>query len=1001
MTHNHHENLSMMDAVTTKYGRTSFVTVSKTLAIMLVVIFFICLIATGLLVYSFTSTCAGNGTELITNESIKIEDSESARVPLKCEHNHHDSLPVSSTLPPSTTTQPSTTSTASPVLKSEIIDIRLPRSILPESYVVHLVPFIQVNNFTFSGEVTILINVLESCNNITLHSVELNLRNIAVSNIKNQSVTIKNIETVEQKDFLVIILMDPLEKNQQYYINIEYNGVLNNMLEGFYRSSYVENNTTRWLAATQFQATDARKAFPCFDEPSMKARFQINLGRLKNMTSISNMRKLNTTEPVKGLPDYVWDSYEETVKMSTYLVAFVISDFRFIKSGEFSIWARPSALSQAEYSLEIGPKVLKYYEQFFGIKYPLPKIDMVAIPDFSAGAMENWGLITYREPALLYQKGVSSKASQQRIAHVVSHELAHQWFGNLVTPVWWEDIWLNEGFATYVEYLGSYAVNPKWKDLDLFLISDLHQAFTLDALKTSHPISVKVNNPDEVGDIFDRIAYSKGASVIRMMQHFLGEKLFQKGLNIYLKSRAYDNAAQDDLWETFTQQTVGTKVLPNNTTIKEIMDSWTLQTGYPVVTITRNSNGDLSIRQERFLLEAARQSLDKTLWWIPITILDDDDRTQAIWLENKRNITAEKVLKSDCKWFLGNVHQYGYYRVNYDIQNWQALVKRLQGNGHKLIPARNRAQIVDDALKLASAGYLSYDIALNTTLYLKYEKEYVPWKAALTNFEFLYNMFVRSAHFDKFKTYMLSIMTDFYKELTFKEIPNEDPTMVLNRMEIINLMCRLGHKECVLEAVLQFQNWRNSPNPDKENLINPDLRETVYCTAIADGGQEEWNFAWNRYLNTNVGADEEIILSALACSKEIWILSRYLEWSLTENLGIRKHDAVRVFAAVAENPIGQDLVYRFMKTNWKRIISYLGSSSMFFSSIIRTSTEKFTTEEEVNDFKSFFERKRDEFGVAVRTAQQSIEQVESNTRWRQKHFDTITKWLETAIKMNL
>ncbi|XP_060526667.1 aminopeptidase N [Cylas formicarius] len=984
----HHENLSMMDTVTTKYGRTSFVTVSRTLAIILVVIFFICLIATGLLVYSFTSTCPKNETRL--GDAEQVSRTTSCSVQVKQEEAVSTTMRAVVTLPP-----PSTTFKTDGALDiDKDLDIRLPRSIKPRSYRLHLTPFLEQGNFTFHGKVTILVEVTKTCSNITLHAQDLIIDTVSVMDAGNNTVSIKDVRTVSAKQFLVIDLDEELVETNQYYVFVVFKGVLNDMLQGFYRSSYVENSVTRWIAATQFQATDARKAFPCFDEPALKAKFQISIARPKNMSSISNMRRMETSDHVDNLPGYAWDHYEESLPMSTYLVAFVVSDFQHISNGNCSIWARPSALSQAQYSVKIGPSILKYYEQFFGIEYPLPKLDMVAIPDFSAGAMENWGLITYREPVLLYENGVSSKSSLQRIAHVVAHELAHQWFGNLVTPAWWEDLWLNEGFATYVEFLGAHAVQPKWKDLDLFLVSELHESFTLDSLKSSHPISVKVYNPDEVNDIFDRISYSKGASIIRMMQHFLGQEVFHKGLNTYLKNRMYGSAEQDDLWYTLTQESQASKSLPDGTTVKQIMDTWTLQTGYPIVTAMRQPDRSVTLIQQRFLLDRDEQHEDDTLWWVPITILDSQDRQTNAWLSNVKETTVENALDADVSWFLINVNQTGYYRVNYEVENWKKLMNQLLGNGHVIFTPTNRAQMLDDALNLAFAGYLSYDVALNVTKYLVNEREYVAWKAALNNFEFLHNMLVRTAHFDKFKVYITALLQDFYEELGFKEASKEDPTRVLNRMEIINQACKLGVKDCVLQAVQQFQNWRNSANPDKENFINPDLRETVYCTAIGVGGLDEWDFAWSRYLKTNVATDKEILLSALACSKETWILSRYLEWSITDNSGIRKHDIARVFAAVSANPVGHDLAYKFLKSNWNRIREHLGPSSMSLSSLVRTSTAKFNTDEEVDDFKSFFQRKKEEFGIATRTAEQSIEQIEANTRWMKKHYQSIVNWLE-------
>ena len=262
------------------------------------------------------------------------------------------------------------------------------------------------------------------------------------------------------------------------------------------------------------------------------------------MTSISNMPIKSDGKGVAMEDDaeYVWDHYDTTVPMSTYLLAFVVSDFENELSPptgngiQFRIWARKNALDQIDYAKSIGAKMLKYFEDYFSVKYPLPKQDMIAIPDFSAGAMENWGLITYRETALLYKEGVSSRSNKQRIAIVVSHELAHQWFGNLVTPSWWTDLWLNEGFASYVEYLGVEAVQPEMKLMEQFVTMDLQSVMKIDALESSHPISIPVGHPDEISEIFDRISYAKGASIIRMMDHFLTTDTFRKGLANYLKA---------------------------------------------------------------------------------------------------------------------------------------------------------------------------------------------------------------------------------------------------------------------------------------------------------------------------------------------------------------------------------------------------------------------------------------------------------------------------------
>eukprot|EP00095_Tigriopus_kingsejongensis_P001279 maker-scaffold359_size197282-snap-gene-0.25 protein:Tk01279 transcript:maker-scaffold359_size197282-snap-gene-0.25-mRNA-1 annotation:"aminopeptidase n-like" len=641
-------------------------------------------------------------------------------------------------------------------------NVRLPTHVKPLNYDVSLTPFIEPGNFTVSGYVSILIKVLEPARNVTLHMKDIHLEQVSVEKVDGTKCDLSQLEVVAALDFLIIHLKEPLKANCIHILNIKFYSELNDGLHGFYRSQYEdENRFKKILATTHFEPTHARSAFPCFDEPNMKARFKIRIGRTKEMHTISNMPKSPLqSSALADVPGYIYDQFMESVPMSTYLVAFVVSDFDFKADAlrhsnvTFRVWSRRNALDQTDYARSIGARILQYFEHYFAVDFPLPKLDMIAIPDFSAGAMENWGLITYRESALLYKSGVSPRSAKQRIALVVSHELAHQWFGNLVTPKWWTDLWLNEGFASYVEYLGVQAVEPQMKIMEQFITSEVQNVMKLDALASSHPVSVEVHDPDEIAEIFDRISYAKGATIIRMMDYFLTEDTFRRGLSTYLKELQFKNADQDDLWQYLTEQAHLDAKLPTSMNVKTIMDTWTLQTGFPVLEVTRDyKRNSANISQERFFLNRDMYKGPNHKWWIPVTFGSSESTkksTKVHWLAPNEDWKEVSHLPGKSEPVIFNIRQTGYYRVNYDIRNWNMLIDTL-GKGPWNILTENRAQIIDDSFNLARAGYLDYWVPLKLISYLRYEKSLVPWRSATSSFRYLKSMFQRTPAYGEFQ----------------------------------------------------------------------------------------------------------------------------------------------------------------------------------------------------------------------------------------------------------
>ncbi|KAK9511955.1 hypothetical protein O3M35_000511 [Rhynocoris fuscipes] len=917
--------------------------------------------------------------------------------------------------------QPPIKSTQSSV-KPVPLYVRLPTSVSPIAYDIRLIPFIWPGNFTFNGDVTIIVNVTQETSNITLHATELailqvNLSRISDNNLVTSSsstyvtdavedirnaINIDKTELEKEREFL-IIYPDKSLKPGQYKLSIKFVGILNNALNGFYRSSYNVNNITRWIATTQFQSTDARRAFPCFDEPALKAKFTISIGRPKNMTSISNMPHIGSPVPVEGIPDYEWDHFKQSVPMSTYLVAFCVTDFDHLSDGTFKVWARNEAIQQARYALEIGPKILRYFESFFQISFPLPKIDMVALPDFAAGAMENWGLITFRESAMLYQLGVSANKHKQRVGTIVAHELGHQWFGNLVTPSWWSDLWLNEGFATYIEYLGVDHVEPTWRTSDQFVVNDLQNVLQQDAYKSSHPVSASVSHPNEIDEIFDSISYGKGASIIRMMNHFLTKKVFKSGLTNYLNSRIYQSATQNDLWQALTEQAHLDNVLPSEFSVKEIMDTWTLKTGFPVITVTRNyDDGSAFITQTLFQYGMNTSQNVESDWWVPLSYTNqekaDFTTTQpSHWMKAEGHIRIDNLNTQFNHWVIFNINETGFYRVNYDMVNWEMLISHLMHPTKYLkIGELNRAQIIDDSFNLARAGLLNYSVAFNISKYLAQETSYFPWASAFPALNYIDSMINKMPIYDKFKKFVLHLMKKLYEETGYVDYVRDEQLTIYKRAELFKWACDLGQEECVRSAITQFQNWRVSPSPDRNNPTATNLKGTIYCTALREGSQAEWDFAWKRFLNANVGSEKSLLLGALGCTRETWILSRYLHWAITEGSGIRPHDAVSVFGAVSNNVIGQPLAFAFLRDNWQRIKQYFGTNFYALNSIIRVTTSVMNTEFELRMLKEFAELHKKELGTGTKVIDMAIEHAEANVHWMQNNYKQVEDWLKTV-----
>lgn len=873
--------------------------------------------------------------------------------------------------------------------------MRLPRNVQPLHYKLVIQPHLPPENCTLDGYVEIKVRCQEETKDIILHTKELKISSLNVTEVGSANLPVSGTSSNEDNEMFTIHLDEYLKPKSTYLISMEYQGVLNNQSMGLYRASYTNKDGEKiWVAASQLEPTDARRLLPCFDEPALKATFEVSVIRRKDVISLSNMPKWKTEHW-----DEEWelDLYNTTVPMSTYLLAFVIGKMAPFKNddmGQFQVWGRPEAVHLGEYAFSVGPKLLKFYEDLFEVPYPLPKTDMVAIPELTFYAMENWGLVIFREDALFFDPKRSSSEDLVLVTVVIAHELAHQWFGNLVTAAWWDDIWLHEGFATYLEYIGSQAVQPEW-GMDQQFLLDTYAVFETDSLISSHAVSSAVAaESEEIMELFDQVSYLKGGSIIRMMEHFLGSENFRQGLKVYLKTYSYKTATREDLWRSLNQTS-------EDIDVKKIMNTWTMQRGYPVVTVTRDyKTNSASIRQTTFTLDSdesnalTAEERNRKVWTIPITYTTGDDPTWTtetrIWLSDQTGSISE--LNASDEWLLLNVQQVGFYRVNYDTKNWDLLIQQLVTH-HQVIHVINRGQIINDALNLARSGHLPYPLALNMTLYLLQEKDFLPWKGALLAFRYMDLMLAKSDAYGTWKEFVLLLMTPIYESLGWSPAsPQENMLTRLLRTQILKWTCAYGGDDCIETAIRTFKQWKQSPQ--EQQSISPDVLEVVLCTGVAYGTSKDWDFVWQRYLKEDLASEKYRLLKSLACTREPWLLERFLRWVLRRESDIKPQDSGTVFEAVSENVYARDIMYNFFRSNWQEIYSLYGSKVLELSDIVEHSTCAVNSEHQLQELRVFLNRRSsDNIGAVTNAFRRSIERSSANVRWMYKNADVITEWL--------
>ena len=854
---------------------------------------------------------------------------------------------------------------------------RLEKGIDPVLYDLELEP--DLSRFTFQGKETITLKAAKPFSKIVLHALEIKIHKAELRVKGSKAVPAQSIR-LDAKMETAVLEFGRKFKSGSAELYLEFEGSLNDKMHGFYRTSYEVRGEKRWGAATQFEATDARRAFPCWDEPDRKAKFKVTLRVPKNLTALSNMPV--TSE--KNLPgtNLKQVTYGVSPIMSTYLLAIVVADLECVEGRDkngvtIRVWTTPGKKEQGRFGLQVAQHTLPYFAEWFGIPYALPKLDQVALPDFASGAMENWGLVTYRETALLVDEKNSSAAARQRVAEVVDHELAHQWFGNLVTMEWWTDLWLNEGFASY---MGPKAVDhqfPEWKVWDQYIVVELLTALRDDSLRNTHPIEIPVKNPAEIREIFDPITYSKGSVVNRMLEHYLGESNFQKGLRRYLKKFAYQNAKTQDLWQCLEEV--------SGKPVKKIMASYTEQGGYPLLSVDlveKNGREVLEIEQKRFLFDGQNDK-ENLSWSVPITLTGRNyDKTLASFM-NQKSASMELPPHSN-SWIKLNPGQSGYYRVSYPEEVLAKLTGALESGD---LPIIDTLGIIDDAWALARAGEIQTSAALDILDACQNQKDYNIWllvAGGLAQADALISDEAKS----RLAQFALTLLNPIAQEKGWEKSPSDSHSEVLLRSLLIQQMGHYGDSETIREAQKRFQSFVSKGD------LEPNLRGAVYSITARYGGEKEFENFVKIYKESPLQEERVRVLRALTRFREPRVVQKVLNFALTPE--VRNQDAYVVLAGFGGNPQARAQNWAFVKEKWPVLTSrYKGSSATLLGRILDGSAGGFLTQKEYKDVETFF--KKHPVAGAERTMKQCLEAMRCHIRWAARDCAEIELWLAINV----
>jgi puromycin-sensitive aminopeptidase len=846
---------------------------------------------------------------------------------------------------------------------------RLPRHVIPTRYDLRLEPDLAAA--TFAGRVTITLTIKQVTQTILLNAADLLVASVAIQRQNGQR--FEGSSELEQSNQRVRLTFRESIAPGEWRLHLSFQGNLNDQLRGFYRSTYKDvSGVTQTVAATQFEATDARRAFPCWDEPDLKAVFATTLVIDPDLTAVSNTTVVS--ESREGNKKVV--RFADSIKMSTYLVAFVVGRLEatkevFVGKTPLRIWTVPGKQMLTPFGQDIAVASLKFFENYYGIPYPGDKLDLVAIPDFASGAMENLGAITFRETALLVDQRTGTHAELGRIADVVAHENAHMWFGDLVTMSWWNGLWLNEAFATFMELLAVDAWKPEWKRWDTFSVGRA-AAFSVDGLLSTRPIEYPVHAPKDADAMFDVLTYEKGASVLRMLEQHIGPTGFRDGVRQYLRTHAYGNADTKDLW--IALGTVAHQPVP------ELMDGWVFQPGFPLVTAEVQGQS-LRLSQQRFTY-LTQEPGSVQLWQVPIHIrltIGDREESRRLLLTERETTVG---LPAGVTAVFVNEGGHGFYRVHHRAP----LMRQLLDQGLDRLAAIERFNLLSDAWATTVAGMMPLSQYLQLTAHFKKEQDRNVWTVLLDSFSFL-NRMITHADRAALETLVRDRVTPAVTDLGWEPRSGESDRVRQLRGDLLGALGKQGNDPATQQqAVERYQRYRKDPSAVDSNIV------PALVTILASTGDEtRYEEFSERYRTAATPQDERRYLFSLAGFQKPALLTRTL--ARTINGEIRTQDAPFIVAATMTNVYGRELAWDFVKTNWDQMDRLFPKQGLrrMCGGIVGLATPELE-----RDVRAFFTASKIDLGG--KTLDQYLEQLRIAVSFRERERDGIRAALVSAVE---